>query len=132
VPKLTVGRLNDDELSMIVDSLADEESCLENSKRQRLAINCVFSDEPASFELEIGTQTESHENDLAYQSSTEDQSEDLLSHVSEKDYDYDNDDFYKDGKVETSFTKMSTAAGTGTELDDEFVNGVAAVVDEND
>jgi len=117
---------------MIVDSLADEESCLENSKRQRLAINCVFSDEPASFELEIGTQTESHENDLAYQSSTEDQSEDLLSHVSEKDYDYDNDDFYKDGKVETSFTKLSTAAGTGPELDDEFVNGVAAVVDEND
>ena len=132
MPKLTVGRLNDDELSMIVDSLADEESCLENSKRQRLAINCVFSDEPASFELEIGTQTESHENDLAYQSSTEDQSEDLLSHVSEKDYDYDNDDFYKDGKVETSFTKLSTAAGTGTEQDDEFVNGVAAVVDEND
>ena len=132
MPKLTVGRLNDDELSMIVDSLADEESCLENSKRQRLAINCVFSDEPASFELCIGTQTESHENDLAYQSSTEDLSDDLLSHVSEKDYDYDNDDFYKDGKVETSFTKLSTAAGTGTEQDDEFVNGVAAVVDEND
>ena len=117
---------------MIVDSLADEESCLENSKRQRPAINCVFSDEPASFELCIGTQTESHENDLAYQSSTEDLSDDLLSHVSEKDYDYDNDDFYKDGKVETSFTKLSTAAGTGPELDDEFVNGVAAVVDEND
>ena len=123
---------NDDSLTKCIDSLEDEENKCQIPKRQRPAIVSIFSQEPISFEQEsIGTQTQTHSNDLACQESTEDLSDDLLSHISERDYDCDQDDgFRKEGQLfETSFDKKSTAANGP---DDEFVNGDAVTADVND